>query len=94
MPKPCSRSPLLPLCLSLVAPGLSHAQQASLVLEEVIVTAQKREQTLQDVPISVLAFNSERLQAMGIDFVDILHLCFLRRFIRGRRSGLHHRLVR
>ena len=30
-------------------------------LEEVIVTAQKREQSLQDVPVAVSAFNAEML---------------------------------
>lgn len=36
-------------------------------VEEVIVTAQKREENLQDVPISVQAFSGELLQAKGID---------------------------
>ena len=34
------------------------------VLEEVIVTAQKREQSLQDVPIAVSAFSGQMLQAV------------------------------
>ncbi len=42
------------------------------ILEEVVVTAQKREQNLQDVPISVTAFSGEQLSALGInDFVEI-----------------------
>jgi iron complex outermembrane recepter protein len=41
---------------------LSQAQ----VLEEVIVTAQKREQSLQDVPIAVTAFTNEMLQRTGV----------------------------
>ena len=42
------------------------------ILEEVVVTAQKREQNLQDVPISVTAFSGEQLTALGInDFVEI-----------------------
>ncbi|WP_299688656.1 TonB-dependent receptor [Hydrocarboniphaga sp.] len=36
-------------------------------VEEVVVTAQKREQNLQDVPISVQAFSAEQLDARGID---------------------------
>ncbi|MDO8863588.1 TonB-dependent receptor [Haliea sp. E1-2-M8] len=36
------------------------------VLEEVIVTAQKREQSLQDVPIAVTAFTNEMLQKTGV----------------------------
>lgn len=38
-------------------------------LEEVIVTAQRREESLQDAPISVAALDQEKLEAMG--FSDI-----------------------
>lgn len=38
-----------------------------LQLEEVVVTAQKREQSLQDVPISVVAMNRDELEVRGID---------------------------
>ena len=42
------------------------------VLEEVIVTAQKREQSLQDVPIAVSAFSGQMLQESGIkDVFDL-----------------------
>jgi iron complex outermembrane recepter protein len=40
--------------------------QSSSVLEEVIVTAQKREQSLQDVGIAVTAFNAEQLRAFNV----------------------------
>ncbi|MCX2980269.1 TonB-dependent receptor [Halieaceae bacterium IMCC14734] len=36
------------------------------MLEEVIVTAQKREQNLQDVPVAVSAFNNEMLEQTGV----------------------------
>ncbi|MBD2858886.1 TonB-dependent receptor [Spongiibacter sp. KMU-158] len=36
------------------------------LIEEVIVTSQKREQDVQDVPLAVLAFSGDRLDAMGI----------------------------
>jgi outer membrane receptor protein involved in Fe transport len=50
-------------------PGYVAAQG---MLEEVIVTAQKREQTLQDVPISVQAFTGEKLSESGIkDVFDL-----------------------
>jgi iron complex outermembrane receptor protein len=50
--------------------GIAHAQQA--VLEEVIVTAQKREQSLQDVPVSVTAFDGAYIDKAGIkDIRDI-----------------------
>ena len=41
-------------------------------LEEVVVTAQKREQNIQDVPIAVTAMNAESMQSQNIeDLVDI-----------------------
>ena len=36
-------------------------------LEEIVVTAQKREQTAQDVPISMSAFTGDRARELGID---------------------------
>ena len=45
-----------------VAPTWSVAQQ----LEEVVVTAQKRAENLQDVPISVTAIQGEAIQEAGI----------------------------
>lgn len=41
------------------------AQQAT--LEEVTVTAQKREQNIQDIPISIAAFSADALKDKGID---------------------------
>lgn len=46
---------------------LAHAQSSELILEEVVVTAQKREQSLQDVPISVVTYGADQLAARGID---------------------------
>lgn len=41
-------------------------------LEEVVVTAQKREQSLQDVGIAISAFSGEQMNALGVeDSVDI-----------------------
>jgi iron complex outermembrane receptor protein len=37
------------------------------VIEEVVVTATKREESAQDVPISVTAFTSESIQELGFD---------------------------
>src|SRR5688572_7702429 len=47
----------------------AKAQQVSGGFEEIIVTAQRREQNLQDVPISIMAVTGEQLQAMKIDKV-------------------------
>ena len=54
-------------CILGVATPQAYAQQSALVLEEVVVTAQKREQSLQDVPISVAVLGEEALQIRGID---------------------------
>ena len=42
------------------------------VLEEIVVTAQKREQSLQEVPISVSVIGGEKLDAFGIDTFEEL----------------------
>ncbi|MDB5968394.1 MAG: hypothetical protein JWQ90_844 [Hydrocarboniphaga sp.] len=52
------------------APERAHS--SSRLIEEVIVTAQKREENLQDVPISVQAFSAEALDARGVS--DSLNL--------------------
>ena len=36
------------------------------LLEEIVVTAQKREQNLQDIGIAVTALSGERLEALGV----------------------------
>lgn len=56
---------LAPLVLCSLSSAVS-AQNASPVLEEVVVTAQKREQSLQDVPISVVAYGREDLEKRDI----------------------------
>jgi len=42
-------------------------RRKSRFIEEIVVTAQKREENLQDVPISVSAFSAEALEAKGIN---------------------------
>ena len=53
----------------LIAAGVLGGQITAnaAVLEEVIVTAQKREQNLQDVPISVTAFSGAQTEALGLN---------------------------
>ena len=48
---------------------LSYAQEKNTPrgLEEVIVTAQKKAESLQDTPISLTAFGEERLEIDGIN---------------------------
>ncbi len=55
------------------ASGLGIAQEASSPrLEEVIVTAQKRAESLQDVPISVAAVSGQKLEEAGIENLEDL----------------------
>jgi len=59
--------------LAAIAPQV-HAQGAgeAVVLDEIIVTAQKRQESLQDVPLSVLALSGEKLADSGIVRLDEL----------------------
>src|SRR6218665_2783170 len=51
---------------ALAVPAFAQ-QQGSTVIEELVVTAQKKEEALQDVPIAVSAFSQDSLQAQKID---------------------------
>ena len=70
-----SRTPIASAVLfALASPALMAQDTAS--LGEVIVTAQKREQSLQDVPISIKALGEEQLAELNIqkfkDYVQFL----------------------
>ncbi|MEH6580500.1 MAG: TonB-dependent receptor [Halioglobus sp.] len=54
-------------CTLGAAVSQAYAQNSAPMLEEIVVTAQKREQSLQDVPISVAVLSEEALQIRGID---------------------------
>jgi iron complex outermembrane receptor protein len=55
------------LCaMALPAAGVLAAEEEGGALEEIIVTAQKREQNLQDVGISVAAFSGDQLSELGV----------------------------
>ena len=61
-----------PLILSaaVALPNLTYAQ-----LEEVIVTSERREASVQDVPIAVSAFNEELVEQLQIDdTLDLIHV--------------------
>lgn len=51
---------------------LGSVPASAAVLEEIVVTAQKREQNLQDVPISIIAISGENLRAGGISKLEDL----------------------
>jgi iron complex outermembrane recepter protein len=52
-------------------PTLTHAQE-SYILEEIVITAQKREENLQDVPVSVSAFGGEQIAEGGMNDLEAL----------------------
>jgi iron complex outermembrane receptor protein len=51
---------------AIVAIGLASSAFAQGILEEVTVSAQKREQNIQDVGISISAFTGDQLEALGV----------------------------
>lgn len=53
------------LVVSAVVLPTAHAQERSSALEEITVTAQKREQSVQDVGISITAFSGEQIDTFG-----------------------------
>jgi iron complex outermembrane receptor protein len=54
------------LSTSILLPTLANAQD-SMQLEEVVVTARKRTESMQDVPISVTVFTSQDIEDAGIE---------------------------
>ncbi|MFQ3323932.1 MAG: iron complex outermembrane receptor protein [Pseudomonadales bacterium] len=68
-----SRKLLLALSLSSAAVGLLSINTAATgELEEVLVTAQKKSQSLQDVPVSVSALSGDKLASAGIQRAEDL----------------------
>jgi iron complex outermembrane receptor protein len=56
---------LLATCVTLACPTVVSAQGAG-ALEEIVVTARKREESLQDAPLSITAFTGVELQARHV----------------------------
>jgi iron complex outermembrane recepter protein len=96
-PAPLQSIPVEPSTEAAPAPAPQRAERRKPVLEEVIVTAQKREESLQDAPVSVTAFDARALEQRGIQGTQDLagsvpgvniepfpiNLATLRIFIRG-----------
>ena len=65
-PQRFTRTPIASgVVLALASPALM-AQEDSFAIEEVVVTAQKRSENLQDVPISIQALGGERLEELNL----------------------------
>jgi iron complex outermembrane receptor protein len=65
------RKLILPALMSSLVP-VSMTYAAGLQMEEVIVTATKRAESIQDVPIAISAFTSNELEASGIGSIEDL----------------------
>lgn len=52
--------------------SVSVAEEGAISLEEIVVTAQKREQNLQDVPVAVTAFDAAALENSGVQNITEL----------------------
>lgn len=78
--KPLTKSISMALLGSVVAATVvvpAHAQEDdNTVLEEVIVTAQKRDQNLQDVAVSIQVLDTQQLEDLNVrsfeDFINFL----------------------
>lgn len=56
----------------IVSPGYAQEKEKgiSALMDEIVVTARKREESIQDTPIAVSAFSGESLRARGIDKIN------------------------
>ena len=64
-----SRSPLLGLAVASALGQVSTSASAQ-ALEEIIVTARKTEETLQDAPVAVSAFTAKAIEEQGLTTID------------------------
>jgi len=61
--------------ISVMAQDAGDEAENSLVIEEIIVTARKREESLQDIPVAVTAFSAADIEAAGLrDVRDVAAL--------------------
>lgn len=67
-PESVGTVPIAPLRASGPEEQVQQARpRRSVLVEEIVVTAQKREENIQDVPIAVSAFSGEQLTTLGIE---------------------------
>ncbi|MGB5341231.1 MAG: TonB-dependent receptor [Thermoanaerobaculia bacterium] len=61
--------------------GDTLAAEEAAILDEIVVTAQKREQNIQEVPISITSMNREEIDLLTVSAIDV-------RFLSGRVPSL------
>jgi len=64
-----SRGAPIAYAVAAITPNVAIAQSAE-GLEEIVVTAQKRSESLQDVPLSIQAFTTQRLDELHVSSFD------------------------
>jgi iron complex outermembrane receptor protein len=69
-PRFLPRTPIAVAILSSVFMGSSSFSVGAAVLEEIVVTAQKRAESLQDTPIAITAFTASALQDRGVNNIS------------------------
>ena len=67
--------------------GLLQTAQAQSALEEMVVTATRREENLQEVPLAVVAFSTEALDAHNVENIEDLNAIVPNVLIRGDAGG-------
>ncbi len=60
----------LALSASMIVPTVKAEDEVGFTLEEVVVTARKRDESLQDAPLSIQALGTQALQDLGIASFD------------------------
>ena len=65
---------LLPIAFWPTSATMAQGAGARAVLDEIVVTARRREESLQDVPISIIAFTAEDLEVRGVDNIERLNV--------------------
>jgi len=65
--KGTTRNVLLAAAVAAALPAPALAQSGPAALGEIVVTARKREESLQDVPLAVTSFSGDALQAAGVE---------------------------
>ena len=85
-----------PLALPAMSFGAADAERARRAasggLEEIVVTATRRTERLQDVPISVMAFSQEKMDAAGAQEHRRPVASFARRELPAQRHELGRQL--
>ena len=71
-----TRTLVLIIAFSMLPFATATAQEGAFEIEEIVVTARKRNENLQDVPIAITAFTEETIRRAGIerpaDFVSLM----------------------